>query len=436
MAYRAFVDQIVLSDPATGRPQGQITFTAYRVAAKGPPRPIAFIWNGGPGAPSTLLHFQAFGPKRLEDGRLSDNGDTLLDRMDLVFVDPIGTGFSRAVSPEAAIGFYGTRGDFEATARFVRQWRAQYADPRAAVFLVGESFGVWRAAGAAELLAKAGQAPAGLVLISGGAGVGAAGDPPALAAALRVPGRAAAALHHRRSDPALGADRASLVAAAEAWARATYAPALENVARLDPQARQAVARDLARFTGYPLERIDQTTLALTARQYREGLLLDQGRTLYTFDMRLTAAPKDEADGSLVESYYRTALGYGGPGPYLGMADPPAAGEATINSRWRYDSAGPPRGQAGDGPPGAEPWTLRALAIAPRLKVLVATGLYDSLNSCAAMGDLAQRLEPAQAGAFTFHCYAGGHMMYADAPLRAQLSADVKAFVGQAIGPRP
>lgn len=432
LAYRAETGRLPILDPATGKAAGEIFFVAYRVPSKAP-RPVTFIWNGGPGSPATLLHFEAFGPRRIEGGRFVDNPASLLAASDLVFVDPVGTGFSRAATPAAAKDFYSVTGDLSATAAFIERWRDRFGAPTSPIYLAGESYGVWRSAGTAELLEKRGVRVAGVVLISGGVAVGDS-TPRPLATALRIPNRTAAALFHGRLDPSLGTDRAAAVKAAEAWARDVYAPALARVDALSTAERDQVAADLARYTGYPLAGIDRKTLTVSPRQYLSSLLKDQGKTLNTFDMRVTGADRDEESRKLTLDYFRKDLGYRTDLKYVGLeAQTPDDDPKPVNARWAYNSGEitpevMARAQAGEGPPGGQPWTARAMALDPKLRVLVAAGLYDSLNSCAGNRELQARLDPAIAGRFRFGCYLGGHMMYRDAEARAQLSRDVRAFV--------
>jgi hypothetical protein len=151
-------------------------------------------------------------------------------------------------------------------------------------------------------------------------------------------------------------------------------------------------------------------------------------------MRVTGAERDEETRKLIGDYFRSDLGYRTDLKYVGLeAQTPDDDPRPVNSRWAYDSGEitpevMARAQAGEGPPGGQPWTARAMALDPKLRVLVAAGLYDSLNSCAGNRELQKRLEPAIARQFRFGCYAGGHMMYRDAAARAQLSRDVRAFV--------
>jgi carboxypeptidase C (cathepsin A) len=430
LRYTAEAGRLPIRDPATGHVRGEMFYVAYRAKSAGKPRPLAFIWNGGPGANSTLLHFEAFGPMRLVGGRLRDNPQTLLKTADLVFVDPVGTGFSRAATPDDAAGFYSTLGDTAATAAFVQGWRQAHGATRAPVFLVGESYGVWRAAATAETLVKAGAAPAGVVLISGGSSLGPVLSP-ALTTALKTPNMTAAALFHHRLSPDLSAHPDKALAQAERWALSTYAPALQTLDAQTPAQRDEIAVQLASYIGVNASAIDRKTLKISPRAYLKTLLADRGVVLDTFDMRRPSG--EDTDGAAVmTAYLRQDLGYHTDLPYLGLekADPP---EKNPGELWDWnsgvvDAAAMAAAMAGEGPPGAEPWLKRAIAADPKLKALVAAGLYDSLNSCAANRETAKRLEPALASNVTFGCYEGGHMMYRDEQARLRLLADVAAFM--------
>lgn len=432
--YTAEAGRIAVEDDASDK--GSMFYTAYSV--RGSHRPVTFLWNGGPGANSAALHFEAFGPRRLAGGSLEDNSETLLTASDVVFVDPIGTGFSRAAQPGAKSGFYSTLGDFAAMTDFVQKWLKSHHAENLRVYLVGESFGVWRAAAVAEELEEKHQPVAGIVLISGGTGTANGVLPRPLSVALRTPGRTATALFHNKLPSAFGTDRDAIVNSATQWAEKRYAPALEQVASLNDTERRKIAAELSLWTGLDAAQIDEKTLAVSPRQYLRTLL--KGQTLDTFDMRRTEEPK--GDNRPIMAYFKSDLAYATPLAYAGLDADPSPGDPTapapgvINSSWNYNS-GPitpevmAAAQAGEGPPGAQPWSLRAIALDPALNVLVAAGLYDSLNSCAANDALRERLDAKVRANFTMKCYAGGHMMYRDPAAHVQLSADVRTFVSGA-----
>lgn len=456
LKYGAETGRIAIRDVETGEPHGYIFYIAYRVLPSGKPRPVTFVWNGGPGANSSLLHFEVVGPKRAEGERLVDNAETWLVETDLVFVDPVGTGFSRPTNAEYASEFYGTLGDAASVTEFVRSWRLLHDAEEAPLFLVGESWGAPRAASVAYALEKRGVRVDGLVLISGGTGLNTEYVPRELKDALRVADLSATALYHGKTPPELGEDPDAIRKTAEAWARETYAPALAKTDSLSDGERTAVIAQLSRFTGLSVDQIDRKTLSFTPRQFLAGLLKDQGKTLQTFDMRRTVQAGSMPSllefkaKSAVLRYLRRDLGYRTDLPYVGLEGleqgyaPSGKYPQDVNSRWNYATAevspeamraiiaeaaqrggGPPR----FGPP--LPATEEAIALNPRLKVLVASGLYDSYSACAAYEETGGRLPPSLRQAIRFKCYVGGHMMYLDPPTRLELSKDVKAMIAAA-----
>jgi carboxypeptidase C (cathepsin A) len=435
LRYTAEASRLVQRDSASGEPRAAIFYTAYRVAAPRTPRPLTFVWNGGPGSNSLLLHTRAFGPRRIARDAFEDNPATLLDASDLVFVDPVGTGFSRAAKADYETDYYRTLGDFASIAAFVRQWIASHHAEGAPLFLAGESFGTWRAAAVAELLERGGQHVAGIVLISGGCPVGPI-QPPEVRTALRVPGWTAAALVHHKLEPDAGSNRDAMIAASARWAAERYAPALARVGELSDAERDTIARELAHWVGLPADSISRATLRVGPRKYLSSLLGDRLAVLNPFDMRISTfeLPLPRV---AISRYLRDELKYDSPLSYR-LLEPERDSSATLegltlNERWKYDSAPITReamaaAQAGEGPPGAQPWVTRALALNPRMRVLVAAGRFDSFNSCWANEDLAQRLPPEIAGNIAFRCYDGGHMMYLDPGPGEQLSRDVREFI--------
>jgi carboxypeptidase C (cathepsin A) len=444
--YTAEAGRIAIRDVETGEPHGYMFFTAYRVPASAP-RPVTFIWNGGPGADSSLLHFSAAGPKLLRDGELADNPETWLAASDLVLVDPIGTGFSRPAKTSDADEFYSTRGDVASVTEFVRSWRLLHGAGTTPVFLVGESWGAGRAAAVGYALEHRGITVNGLVLISGGWALNKEYGSGLLRNALRVVDMASAALFYGKTAPQLGKDRAEVRRAAERWVRTTYAPELARVDRLTDSERASLARDLSRFTGIPAAAIDHRTLLISPRQFRALLLKGEGKEPYIFDLRVSSGPPRNTGSAAILRYFRDELAYRTDLPYIGI-EPVTQGFApsgiyppSVNERWNYATAvvtpeqvkaaiaaasreggGPPR----LGPP--LPATEEALELNPRMRVLVAAGMYDGFQPCAAGAETEAQLPPKLRAAITFKCYIGGHAMYLDEPARLELSHDIKALI--------
>lgn len=439
--YVAEVGRIAIRDVETTEPRGFMGYISYRTPSR-THRPLIFVWNGGPGANSATLHFEVAGPRRGEGDHLVDNEETWLADADLVFVDPIGTGFSRPVNAEAGDEFYGTLGDVASVAEFVRAWILLHDAQDRPVLLAGESWGAGRAASVGYRLLRQGVPIHGLVLISGGDGLNTSYLPKEAATALRVADLAPVALFHGKLDPALGDDVETARRAAEAWARDVYLPALTRAGDLSDTERATVTTDLSRFTGVPLELIDRNSLTFTPRQHLRGVLQAEGRTLNIFDMRLTQAPPTTFDRS-IDRYLRRDLGYVTDLPYVGLTEgdvgyaPHDRYPAGVGARWNYATidASPEQIegaireaiQRGGGPPRIGPplpGTEEAIALAPGLKVLVAAGRYDSLSSCTASDELHRRLPDKLRSAITHRCYNGGHMFYRDAASRLQFSRDI------------
>lgn len=421
LEYTACAGTLAVSD-ADGTKRADIFYTAYLAgAADRSTRPLAFIWNGGPGSDSRLLHFQALGPQLVRDGEIVANPLTLLRASDLVFVDPAGTGFSRAASAEQAKALYGTMGDISATASFIRIYLATHRRQGAPLFLIGESFGTWRASAVAEALGDAGVPVAGVGLISGGIPLGQAGER-AMRRALSLPGRAAAAAHWNKVP-------AERVASAEAWALQSWYPALADPAAVPEAERDALIREIARRHGIATEAVDRESFWVSPRAFREALLAPSGRALNVFDMRRTMAQQPDLSEAQIIRYYREILGYG-TGEYAGIEVP----SLEVGRGWQYDQnpitkESLARALAGEGPPsGPRPWARNALNKMPRLRIFAAAGQYDSLNSCP--GNERTRAElPADIGRrIELHCYAAGHMMYDDPAVFPVFARDLIAFV--------
>ena len=391
-----------------------------------PQRPVVFVWNGGPGANSTTVHFVGFGPRRLRSSddpahppatpvpvELYDNEATWLDFADLVFVDPVGTGFARPTKPEYAAEFLNTLGDLASTAEFIRLYLTRFDLLNTPVFLAGESYGTWRASGAAEALEKKGIRVAGVILISGGVQMGKV-SPDAVRTALSVAARTATAFHHKKLAPELLRDEKATLDEARKWAMTEYAPAWERRDSLSDAEREKTAAQLARYTGVDPSTIDRKTLMMSSPQFTSTLLRDRNLTLGRYDMRITqpagggrggggggaTSSEPVTRGSVMMNYIRTDLGFKTDLTYQGVENgyvPAGAGGRGAAAQWVWNQgtttmssaeasatrAGAASVGSGDGPPGgSQPWLRRAMDLDPKITVFVAAGLYDSLNSCA------------------------------------------------------
>lgn len=465
----------------TGERMGSMFFIAY-VADRDPddpPRPLTFVWNGGPGANSAQVNVVGFGPRRVSTGdtypawgpeattELVNHPQTWLSVSDLVFVDPPGTGYSRATTEAFRDVLYTTRGDAEAVAELIRLYLTRNDRWDSPLFIAGESYGTTRAMAVAEALEKRRTRLEGVVLISGSYDVGQE-VPGALRQALGISELAAIGHHHGRLAPELQElSRDEAVERAVAWARETYAPALEAVDQLDEAERDEVARGLQRFTGIDPEHVDRESLEIET--YTDHLLRDEGLEIGRYDGRMTAPYRGEdadwvpfRDPSLApmldlmqgtsrvfNSYVRDTLGFRSDllyrGPFGGAfhPEPMHAHRDGFASDWMtfMFETGPynVRPAEEDGAASLGPWDAtesfapplrRAMEMNPDLRVMNMKGMYD--GSCAALDEAVASSDPGIRQRVRNHCYAGGHMWYSDLEPRVRAQRHFEAFVRDAL----
>jgi carboxypeptidase C (cathepsin A) len=447
LAYTAEAGRIPVRDVATGEPVGHVFYIAYRMPAqRGKTRPITFIWNGGPGAPAASLNFEGFGPRRIENGVLVDNADTWLTDSDLVFVDPVGTGFSRAVSPKAQEAFTSIIGDIAATTEFVRSWLLLHGEEDARVVIAGQSYGAGRAGSVTYRLLERGFDVRGLALISNTACLPRYPDQDLISSAMHIADYSVAALHYGKIPPEIGTTPDAVRASSERWAKDVYIPALRNISALSSDERMKVRADLAARTGLKPEGINLDTLAIT-----QGFFLGNirpGNLAYYSDYRF-GTPYTPPSLKAGVRHIRHDLGYVSDLPYLGVEPvedgfaPDGTYPPSVNSIWAHSrvyGATPEEikaasdewlkkgliGMSSYGPP--LPGAAEAMAVNPNLRVLVPHGAYDALGGCSMDAELGRRLEPPYRDAVTFRCYHAGHAIYRDAGARAAFAADMRALM--------
>ncbi|HKS06431.1 MAG TPA: hypothetical protein VJR92_08980 [Gemmatimonadaceae bacterium] len=450
LRYTARAGLLPIRENEAGEVRGNMFYVAYTVdrAPGAPARPLTFVWNGGPGANSTLVHLVGFGPRRVRISDdpaagapvtpvIEDNTETWLDVTDLVFVDPIGTGYSRPAKPEHATEFYSTLGDIASVTEFIRTYRTHFDAWDGPLFLAGESYGTWRAAGVAEALENRGQRVAGVLLISGGIPFGPVATD-AARTAMFVPNRTATAFYHRTLAPDLQRDLSATLKQSEQWATDVYAPAVARRDSLGAVERDSIIAALARFTGVQPSDVDRNTLAMSSPQFTSSLLRAQQKTLGRYDMRLTGQGSSPDRAPVMLAYLRDELRFRTDLTYQGLepAGATAGRGASVGARWNWNQAPPnaprPSAGSGDGPPGGpQPWLRRAMMVNPKLRAFVAAGLYDSLNGCADNAHIISRIDALFRANFTAGCYGGGHMMYDVATARRELKRDVAAFLSAA-----
>src|SRR5947209_17161059 len=300
-----------------GEIEANIFFMAYTLDGQTPERrPLTFSFNGGPGSASVWLHLGAIGPKRVRmqpDGmmpappyQLVDNEYTWLDQTDLVFIDPVGTGYSRAVRRDQTRKFLGLRGDSESVGEFIRLYLGRYERWSSPLFMVGESYGTTRAAGLSGYLVEHGVAFNGIMLISSVLNFQTLSAAPGndLPYILFLPTFTDTAWYHKKLSPELQADFAKTRGEVEQWAATTDAKALAKGDSLSADERNAVIERLSRYTGLSKAYVDQANLRIDEPHFTKELLRDQKLVVGRLDSRFTgidltgAAATSEFDPSM------------------------------------------------------------------------------------------------------------------------------------------
>lgn len=429
-----------------GEKEADVFFMAYTkddVADKAT-RPLMFSFNGGPGSASVWLHLGALGPKRvkmLDDGNLPappyqlvDNPESWLEHTDLVFIDPVGTGFSRPAKPELGKKFWGVKGDIESIGEFIRLYLTRNARWTSPLFLVGESYGTTRAAGLSDHLLDHGIALNGILLVSSilnfqTASFNRGNDLPYI---LFLPTYTATAWYHKRLAPELQNSLTDTLAEAERWARTEYAAALMQGDALTPEERAEVIAKLSRYTGVEPGYLEECNLRLEIFRFCKELLRSQRRTVGRLDSRikgldeLASSETPDFDPSmtairppytaLFNDYVRSTLKYETDDEYYILG-------GGIKSPWNWNIDRMGYADTSE--------ALRsAFAKNPYMKLFVASGYYDLATpyfateyTLAHMG-----LDPSLRDNIRTAEYEAGHMMYIHTASLTKLKQDVSAFL--------
>jgi carboxypeptidase C (cathepsin A) len=368
--------------------------------------------------------------------RLADNEQTWLEFTDLVFIDPVGTGFSRAATRELGQKFWSFRGDIESVGHFIRMYLSRFERWSSPLFLVGESYGTTRAAGLSRWLVDHGIGLNGVVLVSTilnfqTARFGSGNDLPY---ALFVPMYTATAWYHKKLAPELQRDLKQTLAQAERWVDSQYTLALLKGDALTAPERRAVAEQLARFTGLSPQFVEQYNLRISLGVFQKELLRDSGLTVGRLDSRFTGwdaiagGDGPEFDPSMTairppytsafNDYVRRELGFRSDLEYYILGGG--------IGRWTYET---------DNAFADIAEQLRsAWARNPHMRLFVAFGYYDGATPYYAADYTLRHMRlPSQLrNRISTGYYEAGHMMYIHLPSLAKLTADVRGFVTTAV----
>jgi carboxypeptidase C (cathepsin A) len=449
IAYTARAGTIVMKDE-DGAAKANFFFVSYTRDGTDPSkRPVTFAFNGGPGSSSVWLHMGALGPRRVayrdDEGHaaqppyhLVDNEDSILDATDLVFIDPVTTGYSRAIPVKEDASYHSVEGDVKSVAAFIRLWTTRYARWASPKFLAGESYGTTRAAGLSGALQAQGMYLNGIILVSSilnfqTARFDSGNDLPYI---LFLPTYTATAWYHRRLAPDLQASLEKAVAESESFALGEYSAALMKGAAIGEQERKSIVEKLARLTGLSAGYVERTNLRIRIDRFDKELLRDQRRTTGRLDSRFTGIDADAAGerpeydpanaaitgeyAALFNDYVRRELRFESDLPYEVLTDRVRP--------WSFDKTENHYLDVGE--------TLRsAMNQNPFLKVFVANGYYDLATPFAATRYTFSRmaLEPEIRKNLSMDYFEAGHMMYIDRRAHARLKKDLAEFIQAATG---
>jgi carboxypeptidase C (cathepsin A) len=451
LRYTATTGMMPIRNATDGELEANMFYIAYTLDGQNAPehRPLTFSFNGGPGSASVWLHLGAIGPKRVKmqpEGmmpappyQLVDNEFTWLEQTDLVFIDPVGTGYSRAIKADLKKKFLGVREDIESVGEFIRLYLGRSERWSSPLFLVGESYGTTRAAGLSGYLVEHGIAFNGIMLISSVLNFETLSFAPGndLSYILFLPTYATTAWYHKKLSPDLEQDFQKLRSEVEQWAATGYAEALAKGDRLTPEERNAAIDRLSRYTGLSKTYLDLANLRVDEGHFTKELLRDQKLVVGRLDSRFTG-PDRSAVGetssydpsmsairppytAMFNQYVRTELGYKSDLEYYILGGGFGFGE------WNWGSA-----NAG------YPDTAQALRDAfdknPYMKLFVGSGYYDLATAYFATQYTLNHmgLNAQQHANVTLGYYPAGHMMYIRDESLAVLKKDISSFMANAL----
>ena len=450
--YTATTGTMVLkeeTDKEGEKPKASIFFVAYTLddVEDTSKRPVTFSFNGGPGSSSVWLHLGVLGPRRVkpdEHGnppqppyQLTNNEFSILDKTDLVFIDPVSTGFSRAVPGEEAKQFHGFQKDIESVGNFILLYLGRYQRWRSPKFLIGESYGTTRACGLSGYLQdKRGMYLNGIMLVSVVLNFqtirfAAGNDLPYI---LFLPTYTATAYWHNRLDQLETDTKDSFEKILEdvrEFALGDYTVALMQGSNLSDRRRQAIVKKLATYTGLSTDYIEKTDLRIKINRFCKELLRDEGETVGRFDSRFKGIDRDSAgenyeydpSSAVIQGAYTATLNDYVRGDLKFESDLPYEILSGRVHPWNYGGHQNEYVNVAD--------TLRkAMTTNPALKVYVANGYFDLATPFLASEYTFTHLglDKSLQDNITMAYYGAGHMMYVDMDELKKMKADMDAYL--------
>jgi len=440
-----------------GEPIASMFYVGYVAdnAAGSRPRPVTFVFNGGPGSSSMWLHIGSFGPVRVDTPtdritppapfNIVQNPDSLIDRTDLVFIDMLGTGLSRPLGNASGKDFWGVDQDIDLFASTIQRYvtiNGRWNSPK---FLLGESYGTLRGAGLVHVLQERGMQMNGIILLSSilNYGIGTPGYDQRYVTWL--PSYAATAWYHQRLHQRPDTLEPFLTEVRE-YARGPYLSALAKGDDLGEAERNQVAQQLSRYTGLSVEFLIRNRLRVELGRFRKELLRDTSRTVGRLDARFLGTDADDAasepeyDATMpaiggayvaaINHYLFDTLGYRSelfyrPNVYRGISAAGGwdQGHRAPGSGWKMPAANTALDLA------------RAMRENPHLKVLSLNGYYDLATPFyGAEYDLNHmKLAPELRRNITITYYESGHMIYIHPESMKALRRDLVEFYDLAVG---
>ncbi len=433
----------------TGEIEAKIFFIAYTLdgVADNAKRPLMFSFNGGPGSASVWLHLGALGPKRakmLDDGllppppyELVDNDQTWLTDTDIVFIDPVGTGYSRAMKPELGAKFFSVNGDLDSVGETIRMYLGRFERWNSPLFLVGESYGTTRASGLSNLLFEKGIGLNGILLVSTVMNFQTLrfADGNDLTYPLIFPSYTATAWYHKRLPADLQRKPlAEVLKESEKFAAEDLTLGLAKGDRLSATERQSLIEKFSRLSGLNQNYVDQNNFRVELGRFNKELLRDKKLTTGRLDSRFTGIDKDLAGDNVESDPSMNAIRP----PYTATFNDYVRKDLGFKSDLEYYILGGGVGRwdwnQNNGYANTAPTLQQAMQKNPYMKIFVGAGYYDMATPYFAMEYTfaTMNLDASLRKNITVNYYEAGHMMYIEKNSLKKLKDDASSFIQKSL----